>query len=159
MVLKGTVGVRKPVSHLRRRDLERHPVWEYALDEEALPGRDETWVRPVQKATVGCNAYSQLVAADFRMPDGRVLLGFMVVTTAKRMRGIMPGAVVIGQHYLSLPSCSAKEARAKKLGWVLKDRKALCQAVSKTEEGTFPLRYALRVVMAGERVVRSGVVV
>ncbi len=38
---------RKPVDELDLGDLSVFPVWEFAIDEEALEGRDETWVRPV----------------------------------------------------------------------------------------------------------------
>jgi hypothetical protein len=38
----------KPVNQLTPEDLKMFPVWEYDLDGEALEGRDETWVRPVE---------------------------------------------------------------------------------------------------------------
>jgi hypothetical protein len=38
----------KPVDQLTPRDLETFPVWEYDLATEGAPGRDETWVRPVE---------------------------------------------------------------------------------------------------------------
>jgi hypothetical protein len=34
------------VYELTAEDLDRTPVWEFALDEEGLPGQDETTVRP-----------------------------------------------------------------------------------------------------------------
>ena len=39
-------NIRKAVSELSTRDLEAHPVWEFALDEEGQEGKDETTVRP-----------------------------------------------------------------------------------------------------------------
>jgi hypothetical protein len=37
----------KPVTDLTMEDLTRIPVWEYEVDGETRPGRDETWVVPV----------------------------------------------------------------------------------------------------------------
>ena len=41
------VGKSKPMTEVTLKDCLRHPIWEWALDEETLPGRDETWQRPV----------------------------------------------------------------------------------------------------------------
>jgi len=38
--------MRKPVYELTLADLEAQPVWEFALDEEGVPGQDEATVRP-----------------------------------------------------------------------------------------------------------------
>ena len=39
--------VRKPISELTLEDLDMHPVWEYAIDEEEDEDQDETTVRPI----------------------------------------------------------------------------------------------------------------
>ena len=40
--------IRKQVYQLTLDDLERTPVWEFALDEEVEEGQDEATVRPVE---------------------------------------------------------------------------------------------------------------
>ena len=40
--------IRKQVYELTTEDLERHPVWEFALDEEGEEGQDEATVRPYE---------------------------------------------------------------------------------------------------------------
>lgn len=42
----------KPVDKLTISDLNRFPVWEFDLANEGLPGRDETWVKPVKDLPV-----------------------------------------------------------------------------------------------------------
>ncbi len=40
--------IRKQVYELTVDDLDRHPVWEFALDEEGEEGQDEATVRPYE---------------------------------------------------------------------------------------------------------------
>jgi hypothetical protein len=41
------VGKSKPMTEVTVKDCLRYPIWEWALDEETLPGHDETWQRPI----------------------------------------------------------------------------------------------------------------
>ncbi len=36
----------KPVDELTIEDLRKHPIWEWAIDEEENEDQDETWVKP-----------------------------------------------------------------------------------------------------------------
>jgi hypothetical protein len=40
--------ISKKVDELTPEDLEAYPIWEYDLDNESDPKRDETWVRPIK---------------------------------------------------------------------------------------------------------------
>lgn len=42
----------KPCDKITPEDLAKHPVWTFDLKNEALPGRDETWMVPVTKLPV-----------------------------------------------------------------------------------------------------------
>jgi len=44
--------IRKQVHELTIEDLEAHPAWQFALDEEAEEGQDEATVRPVGPAPI-----------------------------------------------------------------------------------------------------------
>ncbi|HMB75543.1 MAG TPA: hypothetical protein VKN76_04030 [Kiloniellaceae bacterium] len=44
-------GKSSPYHDLSLEDFLAYPIWEWALDEETLPGRDETWVRPMINVT------------------------------------------------------------------------------------------------------------
>ncbi len=41
------VGKSKPMTEVTFKECLRYPIWEWALDEETLPGHDETWQRPI----------------------------------------------------------------------------------------------------------------
>ncbi|XHS80447.1 hypothetical protein ACFJGW_10855 [Burkholderiaceae bacterium UC74_6] len=43
-----TVNIRRQVYELSSADLERHAIWEFALDEEGNDGQDEATVRPYE---------------------------------------------------------------------------------------------------------------
>ena len=40
-------GRSKPNEDLSWADLHGHPIWIWAVDEETVPGQDETWVKPI----------------------------------------------------------------------------------------------------------------
>ena len=94
---------RKPVDRLTVNDLSTFPVWEYALDEEGIEGRDETWVRPLNTQVVPSGQYSLQVAADFKAACGRTYSGFVDVTTAGEPVDISGGVILHGSDYLIIP--------------------------------------------------------
>jgi hypothetical protein len=58
----------KPVNQLTVEDLSKHPVWEYAIDdEENVP--DETYVRPVADLPVD-SLENRVVATKLRLSNG-----------------------------------------------------------------------------------------
>src|SRR5213593_1421112 len=69
--------IRKQVGELTAADLQRHPVWEFALDEEGEPGQDEETVRPfadVQDVDLEEGLY--VVATSFEAADGSHFSGY-----------------------------------------------------------------------------------
>ncbi len=63
----------RPVDQLTPGDLARHPVWEYAHDEESVEGRDETWVRPVTRLPIS-DADNRVIGTTVRLSGGRELV-------------------------------------------------------------------------------------
>jgi hypothetical protein len=138
-------------------DFHAFPVWEYAIDEEGEGEQGETWVRPVDCAAIRKGAYSQLVASDSATPAGRRLQGFMIVTTAHGQVEVDAGAVVGSIGYRVLPHLSRKLAVRRNAPWIVEARDRLLSALRQREADVFPLRYALRVAVRGEKEMREGV--
>jgi hypothetical protein len=70
--------IRKQVYNLTLKDLERFPVWVFALDEECRPGQDEATVRPWEGALPfdpgeGLN----IVRSNFSLADGTHAIGYL----------------------------------------------------------------------------------
>lgn len=152
-----TLKARKPVGELSPDDFKVFPIWEFAIDEEGVRGRDETWVRPVDNQQVPANAYSQLVAAIFTTAKGRKLDGFMTVTTAENQVEITPGSIVRRGVYQCLPSMPKAQAVAENCRQALTDRTDLAKMLERAETDVFPLHYELRVKVRGENQLRTGV--
>lgn len=147
--MKVSLKTRKPVDQLVAGDLSAFPVWEYALDEEDVEGRDETWVRPVKTKVVPLGQYSLLVAADLKVASGRTFGGFVVVTTAEGSVEIIGGVILRESDYLPIPS-------PKQFGFE-ESKGMLLSRLRLSEPDVFPIAYTLRVPIEGEQVLRSGV--
>src|SRR2546428_2457275 len=139
---------RKPVDRLTPNDFSAFPIWEYALDEEGIEGRDETWVRPLTARVVPRGQYSLQVAADFKAASGRSYSGFLNVTTAEESVEIGGGVILYGSNYLPIPI--RKMFSFEKLKEVLLSRLGLSEAE------VLPITYTLRVPIEGEQALRSG---
>ena len=83
---------RKPVQLLGSADFAAFPIWEYADDEEGAKGRDETWVRPVDSATIPRHSYTH-AAADFTTASGQQLSGCVTVSTLDANPEVCQGAI------------------------------------------------------------------
>lgn len=46
-----TTGQALPSEELYLSDLEKYPIWIYAVDEEGVEGQDETWLKPITNST------------------------------------------------------------------------------------------------------------
>jgi hypothetical protein len=70
-----TLHTRKPIRQLTEANIGVFTVWEYALDEEEVPGQDETWVKPVDGGHIPVRLGHFFVAADLTTSGGRYLVG------------------------------------------------------------------------------------
>ncbi len=67
-------NTRKPVHAITPADAAAFPIWEYATDEESLPGRDETWVRPILQFPVA-SLSNRIALVPIRLANGQTRLG------------------------------------------------------------------------------------
>src|SRR5689334_18367596 len=95
-----SLKTRKPVTELTPADLEVYPVWEFAIDEESVPGQDETWVRPIESRAIPVGRYSLSVATEFRTACGRTYPGFSMVSTGPGNLDIGEGIILAEGSYL-----------------------------------------------------------
>lgn len=66
------------MSEISRRDLDEHPVWEFASDEEQIQGQDETTVRPfIVSGELDPSAGMFVLRARFRLADGTEMTGYL----------------------------------------------------------------------------------
>lgn len=146
-----TLETRKPVRHLTAGDLSAFPVWEYVLD-EAIHGRDDSWVRPLDTEVVPRGQFSlQVVAAEFKAACERIYTGFVDVSTAAGKIYISGGAILNGSDNLAIPSPRMVGFR--------EARQALLKRLGLAEHDLFPITYTLRVVVEGEELRRTGVLI
>ncbi len=152
------LGRRKPIFSMVPRELRQYPIWEFALDQEAVEGQDETWIRPVKRKTVPKNAHSQIVATQFTTHAGKELHGFMVVTTVGGHVEIQPGAV-FWMGYRSLSGGSKERVAKTRPKSSTKDRNELARVLAVGEGEVFPMCYRLKVAVSGEKTLRQGQIV
>lgn len=143
--MSATLDTRKPIDSLTVDDLDAFPIWAFAMDEEEVVGRDETWVRPVASNTVPLGAYALSVACDFRGPTSHEFEGFVVLSTATAQAN--PDGVVLlyRGRYLSLSL--GTEA----------GRRRTADLLDLPIDEVFPLNYEVRVRVDGENEGRRGI--
>jgi hypothetical protein len=157
-VMSTTLSSRKPVGKLKIADFRDFPVWEYAIDEEGKRGQDETWVRPVNRQFIRKEVYSQIVAASFTTATGRLLRGFMIVSTAEPKIEILPGVILGRVGYQPIPTMSRKLAARRHFHWAIQTRNELLRRLGQPESKVFPIRYSLLVPVQGEKNPRNGMI-
>ncbi len=89
--------IRKQVYELSAQDLEKYPMWEYALDEEDEPDQDEATVRPVQELPANPEDRSQVVLAmTLTLADGTSSYGVIKCPTTPDwdMSDLLPAMLV-----------------------------------------------------------------
>jgi hypothetical protein len=142
-----TLRTRKPISSLTPGDIKAFPVWEFATDEEAAEGRDETWIRPVKCKSIPSDAYSLSVGARFETPSGQVLHGIVTVTTAGEFETVHAAILASGDYiFIPWPGYHAAEQSAA----------AAARQLSLSPSELFPLRFTLGLPLEGESAPRSG---
>lgn len=137
---------RKPIDALRARDVELYPVWEFIDESNALEDEDETWVRPVETNNIPAGRYALSVAATITGREGRPLVGIVSVTT----EGIVETghvAILLDDEYLFVPTPDLRGAL---------DQYHRIEQRLGLEGKLFPLRFVLRVPLAGETALLTG---
>ncbi len=70
--------IRKQIYELTVEDLNRFPVWEFALDEECVQGQDEATVRPCEiSGPLDPSDGMFVVKASFTLADGSKVQGYL----------------------------------------------------------------------------------
>jgi hypothetical protein len=142
-----TLQIRKPVEALTREDLDAFAIWEFATGEEGDEGQDETWIRPLERATIPREADSLSVAADFMTADGTSFVGVVALSTDEGMAfegaGLLADGVYIYAAHGEKTPLRYKTSTASELG--------------KPPAGIYPLRFTLRALLDGEAAPRSGI--
>jgi hypothetical protein len=117
------------------------PVWEWAIGEDELHVHDESFLRPTAHQQLpGEPAGHFIVAAEATLSDGTVLPACAEVTINGRQRRIAPMFVILNEHHLDF-------AGAETTGILSRYTKRL---------NTYPVRWKLAVLLAGESRLRGG---
>jgi hypothetical protein len=69
--------LRKQENHLTLIDINQYPVWEFALDEEAVEGQNEKTLRPFLSSTIDPAKAYLIVRASFYLHNGKSHKGFI----------------------------------------------------------------------------------
>ena len=91
--------IRRQVYELTLADLERFPVWEFALDEEGEEGQDEATVRPyAASGALDAAAGMFIVRAILTLSDGTLYKGYVTpsVQGETGLGTFQPAVVVAG---------------------------------------------------------------
>ena len=136
----------KPIDSLTVQDIQLHPIWEFATDEEGVEGQDETWVRPFDSDVIPLGEYSLSVAADFRTKSGIQLEGIVSVSTAGEIATDAAALLLPGQ-YVFVPSKDYRNAD--------KEYIDVAAILGETPNSVFPLQAILRVAVDGEESLRT----
>lgn len=152
-----TLRTRKPVDRLRPADFDVYPLWEYDLEGEGLPGRDETWVRPLRTKTVPSSASALHVASDFLLGSGASFRGFVTVDVAGDRIDMSGGAVLLtAREYLVIPTLPPSVARRQKDTWALAGFDRITKRFKCSHADIEATLVRFRVLCAGEKRGRVG---
>jgi hypothetical protein len=140
--------IRRQVYELTLADLERFPIWEFALDEECEEGQDEATVRPYElNGPLDPAEGMFIVRASLTLSDGTRLKGYLTppVQGETGLSTFQPAVVVpAGQVSFWCGICVPPPA-------YIAERYALLGKASPAE--VFPLRFESDVELVGGPIV------
>ena len=95
--------IRKQIYELSVEDLDRHAVWEFALDEEEEEGQDEATVRPFEpQGPLDPGDGMFIVRARLELADGTQMRGYLTPPVqGDSSLGTLQPAVVVGGGQVS----------------------------------------------------------
>jgi hypothetical protein len=126
----------RPIADLTAVDVERHPLWVWALDEEEVEGQDETWIHPLALPSIPQGLGTWLVAASVTFANGSTLAALASVD-GPGMEGmyLQPVAVFIEGVYFPYGGRD--------------DRSYLCRELGCLPGQLFPDRWRLHLALDG----------
>jgi hypothetical protein len=90
-------ALRRQVYLLTAQELTDHPIWEFCLDEEDIPGQDEATVKPSEDSEVpGYSPGAYIIGADAVFADGTSALGYLYSGEPGDWGCIQPNVVTQG---------------------------------------------------------------
>ncbi|MGH9845845.1 MAG: hypothetical protein ACREEM_44640 [Blastocatellia bacterium] len=134
----------KPIDQLSSNDLQQHPIWEYAMDEEE--DHDETHVRPAVASAISQEIDHNVfhVSCDLIIGNGRRLTGFMSICNGQ-LHDDAPVAVGEAGQYWPLDDRPNR-----------RNREQFELFFGASYNDIFPVHWRLRVLAMGESENRTG---
>jgi hypothetical protein len=145
--METTLQTRKPIEALTAEDLTMFTIWEFAMDRQKNHQQDETWMRPLDRATIPRETGSLSVAADFITADGTRFAGIVGLSTDPGLE-IASGSLLADGAYVYAAHGEKTSIRYKT---------STASQLGKSPADIYPLRYTLRALLDGESAPRSGI--
>lgn len=147
--MTATLKTRKACDSLLQSDLNTFPIWEFATDEESTPGRDETWVRPLNRRTVLLSSSTYAVAGKFFIGDSLQFKGVAWINPLAGGAEILGGSILYNRRYLNIP-----DKIELRYGTFDRTLNALADNLNVDPESIFPISVKLAVCLQGESTAR-----
>jgi hypothetical protein len=97
--VEDAAGIRKQITELAIADLQRYPIWEFAIDEEGEPGQDEETVKPrpdLRRADPDGGIF--VVRSRFVARDGTRFDGFVTASGDADLGSVQPTVITPAGH-------------------------------------------------------------
>jgi hypothetical protein len=136
--------IRRQVYELTVDDLEQHPVWEFALDEEGEEGQDEATVRPYEVHDLLDPSDGMfIVRARITLADGTRMMGYLTPPVqGDSTLGTLQPAVVVGESQVSF-WCGVLEPKPTEIA------ESYALLGKSSADQVFPLRFESDVDLVG----------
>lgn len=141
------------VGVMSERHFRRHPVWEFDVNSEWLPWRDETWMRPVRRLPVR-SLGGRIVGTTLTLANGRRMFGTLSGVSLNHPRAtrcFIGASLYVGGRdvqFIGVPSPAYPYVNAA----------GLARALSLRVEDAFPLSYDLTGLAVGHPDVIRGTI-
>ena len=135
------MSIPKQVYELTRLDLRQHPLWEFCLDEEGIPGQDEATVKSEDSGVPSYSPGAYIVAADFVLADGSAAEGYIYPGEPHDFGCTQPNVILpdgqLNFWFGIVPTTNEK-------------LDAIYRRLGKNSESVFPAHYETRVPINGK---------
>jgi hypothetical protein len=136
--------IRRQVYELTVDDLDRYPVWEFALDEEGEEGQDEATVRPYQfRGSLDPSEGMFIVRARLTLADGTQMSGYLTPPVqGDATLGTLQPAIICGKGQISF-WCGMLEPKSTEIS------ENYARLGKSSADQVFPLRFKSDVDLIG----------